>query len=432
MIPAEVIKLKRDGVELSPQMIGEFVSGFVSNKVADYQMSAFLMAVFLNGMTKKETWALTEAMLHSGEVVDFSFIKGAKIDKHSTGGVGDKTSMILGPIAAAAGVKVPMISGRGLGHSGGTLDKLESIPGFSTQQTLDDFKNQVAVLGLCYIGQTKEICPADKRMYALRDVTGTVECIPLICGSIMSKKLAEGIDGLVLDVKTGSGAFMKTSGEAKKLAQALVDIGRNGKKQVTALITDMSQPLGATVGCALEIEECLEVLNNMGPPDVRELSLELAAHMILMAGIKKNLRTARECALEMLTSGRALSLFIEVVKAQGGHLDLPQAEMKKEVLSPKKGFINSMNTEKIGLSALSLGAGRRRVDDQVDLAAGIRLHKKIGDPVEKGESLATLYYSPSTDPTEASQLYLGAVEIRSQKKKSPRLIQSVISTRPIK
>ena len=432
MIPAEVIKLKRDGVELSPQMIGEFVSGFVSNKVADYQMSAFLMAVFLNGMTKKETWALTEAMLHSGEVVDFSFIKGAKIDKHSTGGVGDKTSMILGPIAAAAGVKVPMISGRGLGHSGGTLDKLESIPGFSTQQTLDDFKNQVAVLGLCYIGQTKEICPADKRMYALRDVTGTVECIPLICGSIMSKKLAEGIDGLVLDVKTGSGAFMKTSGEAKKLAQALVDIGRNGKKQVTALITDMSQPLGATVGCALEIEECLEVLNNMGPPDVRELSLELAAHMILMAGIKKNLRTARECALEMLTSGRALSLFIEVVKAQGGHLDLPQAEMKKEVLSPKKGFINSMNTEKIGLSALSLGAGRRRVDDQVDLAAGIRLHKKIGDPVEKGESLATLYHTPSTDPTEASQLYLGAVEIRSQKKKSPRLIQSVISTRPIK
>jgi pyrimidine-nucleoside phosphorylase len=429
MIPAEIIKKKRDGAVLSHIEIQEFVGGFVSGSVADYQMSALLMAVFLKGMDKTETLALTQAMLHSGVVIDLSNIKSAKVDKHSTGGVGDKTSLIIGPLVAAAGVSVPMISGRGLGHTGGTLDKLESIPGFNTQLSIDKFKDLVGKHGVCFIGQTKEICPADKRMYALRDVTATVECIPLICASIMSKKLAEGIDGLVLDVKTGSGAFMKSLSDAKILAKGLVDITRGAKKRVTALITDMNQPLGLTIGNALEVEECLEVLNNMGPSDLRELSLELAAHMIVIGGKAKNLDAARKAAEDTLKSGRAMDKFIEIVGAQGGALELPKADQKKSLTASKSGYVSEMDVEKIGIASLSLGAGRMKAEDKIDMAAGIVMHKKIGDHVTKGEPLATFFYSTGRDTSSAEELFKSAVMIRLQNTKAPRLIKEIISSR---
>ena len=426
MIPAEIIKQKRRGETLSDKLIDEFVGAYLSGDVADYQMSAFLMAVFFKGLTTKETWALTKAMLHSGEVVNLDEIPGAKIDKHSTGGVGDKTSLIAGPMVAAAGILVPMISGRGLGHTGGTLDKLESIPGFSTQLSLIQFKAQIAKLGICFIGQTESICPADKKMYALRDVTGTVESIPLICASIMSKKLAEGIDGLVLDVKTGTGAFMKSEKEAVQLAKALRAIGKAGSKKVTALITDMNQPLGNAVGNSLEVQECLEVLNSRGPEDLRSLCIELSAHMILLGKKAKNLKEAKLISRETLTSGRALTLFERVVEAQGGKLALPVASQKVEVTALKSGFVHGLNAEKIGLASLSLGAGRLKSADSIDPSAGIIINKKIGDQVKKGETIAILHFN-NHDPNEAEQLIGAAYEIRLQKVPLPRLIKKVFA-----
>jgi pyrimidine-nucleoside phosphorylase len=421
-LPSEIIKLKRDGIELSKNQIKEFIDSYVAGGVADYQMSAFLMAVFFNGMSKAETFSLTEAMLHSGLVVDLSFLNGSKIDKHSTGGVGDKTSLIIGPIVAAAGVFVPMISGRGLGHTGGTLDKLESIPGFSTQLSVEQFKEQLQRLGVCFIGQTKEICPSDKRMYALRDVTGTVECVPLICASIMSKKLAEGIDGLVLDVKVGSGAFMKTIKEARILAKALSEIAKGAKKKISVLITDMNQPLGKAIGNSLEVEECLDILKNRGPKDLRDLSIELSAQMIFLGGKAKNLANARNVAEEILVSGKALRLFEEVISAQGGKLPLPHAQSTHAVVSKKNGFISSFQTENVGLASLLLGAGRKKADDQVDPTAGIILHYKIGDAVKKGNALATIHYNGAKPIKEVEEMLLDAIEIRLQKPKTPRLI----------
>ncbi len=422
ILPTEIIKLKRDKKELSGAQIKEFVDSYLGGEVADYQMSAFLMAVFLNGMSKKETLALTQAMLHSGAILDLSSIAGSKIDKHSTGGVGDKTSLILGPIAAAAGVVVPMISGRGLGHTGGTLDKLESIPGFSTQLSLEQFKEALGRFKICFIGQTKEICPTDKKMYALRDVTGTVECIPLICASIMSKKLAEGIDGLVLDVKVGSGAFMKTLKEARTLALGLSEIAKGAKKKISVLITDMNQPLGKAIGNSLEVEECLDILKNRGPKDLRDLSLELAAHMIFLGGKAKNLSYARNIAEEILVSGKALRLFEEVIQAQGGRLPVPHAKQTRSVVATRSGYISRIETEKVGIASLLLGAGRKRAEDSIDPTAGIILHFKIGDSVKKGNALATLHYNNEKPVDGVEDLLLQAIDIRLQKPKTPRLI----------
>ncbi len=426
MIPAELIKKKRGGMELSETEIKTFVNGYVLGSVADYQMSAFLMAVYFRGMTKKETWSLTQAMLHSGTVVNFGD-STLRVDKHSTGGVGDKTSLIIAPIVAAAGIQVPMISGRGLGHTGGTLDKLESIPGFDVWLDLVKFQTQVKKLGACFIGQTKEICPADKKMYALRDVTGTVECIPLICASIMSKKLAEGIDGLVLDVKTGAGAFMKSKAAAQNLAKNLIEVGELGGKKVVALVTDMSQPLGNAIGNSLEVEECLETLSGRGPADLRELSIELSAHMILLGKKAKNILAARTLAKELLDTGAALTRFKEIVRAQNGNLDnLPKAKFVYEVLASRKGFVRAVQAEQIGIASLLLGAGRMRADDKIDHSAGIVVHKKVSDKVEKGEVIATLYYNTGDSLEKASQLVKEAVLISLQKVKRPRLIIKVM------
>jgi pyrimidine-nucleoside phosphorylase len=429
MIPAQIIRKKRDGQELTREEIREFVMGYVGGEIADYQMSAWLMAVFFKGMTKKETWALTETMLHSGVIADFTDVDGFKVDKHSTGGVGDKTSLIIGPLVAAAGVKVPMISGRGLGHTGGTLDKLESIPGFNTRLSLDTFKKQVTDLGVCFIGQTADICPADKKMYALRDVTGTVECIPLICASIMSKKLAEGIDGLVLDVKTGSGAFMKSRKESERLAKALMEIAQAAGKKVTALITDMNQPLGNAVGNALEVTECMDVLNGLGPADLRELSIELSAHMIVLGKKAKNIDSARKLAEEVLRSGEALKHFEKTVRQQGGRFPMSKAETTTSIKALRSGYVKAVEAEKIGLASLSLGAGRLKSDDVIDPAAGLILHKKIGDKVQKGEVLVTLYHGKSRSTEQARTMVLDAYELSAKKTKAPRLIYKVMQTK---
>lgn len=423
MIPAQVIKKKRDGDELTDSEIKTFISEYLLGQVADYQMSALLMAIFHMGMTKKETWALTDAMLHSGEVCDLSQLTGFKVDKHSTGGVGDKTSLIIGPIVACAGIIVPMISGRGLGHTGGTLDKLESLQGFNTQLSLEEFKRNLAEFGICFIGQTKEICPADRKIYALRDVTGTVESLPLISASIMSKKLAEGIDAITFDVKWGSGAFMKSKKQAMELAQSLLAIAKASGKRASALITDMNQPLGEKVGNALEVQECLDVMSGSGPEDLRELSLHLSGQMIWLGQKAKNAKQGYLMAKNILESGQALNRFKEVVKIQGGTMQLPKASLQTEVLSPKKGFVKSIDVEKVGIASLVLGAGRRKMTDVIDMSAGLTVHKKIGDFVNKGEKLVTLHHSErSEDVMESTNLIYSAYEFSLQKVKAPTLI----------
>src|SRR5271168_2363196 len=362
MRTVDLVLRKRGGDELSVEEIQYLVNGYTSGEIPDYQMSALLMATFFSGMTDRELSALTECMIRSGETVDLSDIPGVKVDKHSTGGVGDKTSLICAPIAAAAGVVVPMVSGRGLGHTGGTLDKLESIPGFRTDLTLDQFRDQLASLGLCFIGQTEEIAPADKRLYALRDVTGTVESIPLIASSIMSKKLAEGVDALVLDVRVGNGAFMKKQVDARRLAQAMVGIGRRLDKRVQALITDMNQPLGYAVGNALEVMEVSQTLQNAGPTDLTRLSLELAARMIFLGKITATLEEAREVAQQKLLDGSGYRKLKEVIVAQGGNsqvLDrfelLPNATGVREIASPRAGYVSAIAAEDIGLASSRIG-----------------------------------------------------------------------------
>ena len=357
------------------------------------------------GLTRAETAALTDAMLHSGELLDFSDLPAAKIDKHSTGGVGDKTSLVLAPLVAAAGLYVPMISGRGLGHTGGTLDKLEAIPGFNVKISLKRFREILRTCGCAMIGQTAEIAPADRLFYSLRDVTGTVESPFLICASIMSKKLAEGIDGLVLDVKTGSGAFMKTDEEAAFLAELMVETGQRMGKRVVALLTDMDQPLGLKVGNALEVEEVIDVLLGGGPDDLRELCLELAAWMIHLGVQAGTIGDARKLAEETLRSGQAMKKFRELVKLQGGDVGaiddpsrLPRARFSMEVASPSSGFVAAIQCEDVGTACVILGGGREKKEDSVDPAVGIVLHKKVGDPVEFGESLCTLHYNSDARP----------------------------------
>jgi pyrimidine-nucleoside phosphorylase len=407
----DVIRKKRDGCELSPQEIEFFVASYTAGRIPDYQVSAWLMAVFFRGMSSAEIAALTQSMLHSGSVLDLLDLPGRKVGKHSTGGVGDKTSLVIAPLVAAAGVPVPMISGRGLGHSGGTLDKLESIPGFNVNLSLADFRRVLATCGCALIGQTAEIAPADKKLYALRDVTATVESPPLICGSIMSKKLAEGIDALVLDVKTGSGAFMKSEEASTSLAELMVETGVRWGKKMVALITDMDQPLGNKVGNALEVEECIEIMRGAGPADLRELCLELASWMLLLGGRVTSLDEGKRLTEELISSGAALEKFREIIMLQGGDAGviddtnrLPHAQHKLPILSRSNGFIASIQCEHVGVASLVLGGGREKKEDSIDPAVGIVVHKKVGDAVHAGEPLATIHYNSDARLNEARRL----------------------------
>lgn len=401
LLPSQLIRKKRDGVELTEQEIKTWIADYTAGDVTDYQMSAFLMAVYFRGMTNAETLALVKAMMASGEVLTWPGHDLFKVDKHSTGGIGDKTSLILAPIVAAAGLAVPMMSGRGLGHTGGTLDKLEAIPGFNTQTDLQEFDQLLRKNRMGMIGQTQAICPADRKMYALRDVTGTVESLPLVCASIMSKKLSEGIDGLVLDVKYGNGAFFKDQEKARELGKALKAIGTQYGKKVVVLLTDMNQPLGAFAGNALEIAECQAILRGETRPgyagqdlyaDTRDLSLELAAQMLHLGKPALKLEACRQQAREILDSGEALKFFELMISAQGGDLSrLPVAREKFVVVAESSGFVQSFETEKIGYLNVALGAGRRKVTDVIDPAAGLEFHAKLGDKVEPGQGLFTIY-----------------------------------------
>jgi pyrimidine-nucleoside phosphorylase len=395
----ELIAAKRDGEVLSSTEIASLVEGLGRGDLADYQMAAFLMAVYFRGLDDGETVALTDAMLRSGRVIDLAAVPGVKVDKHSTGGVGDKVSIALAPLVAACGVPVPMVSGRGLGHTGGTLDKLEAIPGFRTQLSVPDFARIVGQVGCCMIGQTAEIAPADKRMYALRDVTATVECIPLIVASILSKKLAEGIDALVLDVKVGRGAFMKDLQRATALAQALVRVGTRAGKRVVALLTDMEAPLGAAVGNAIETREALDVLAGApAPEDVVECTLALGAEMLLLAGAAKDAGEARARLARAIASGEAAAVAEKMIAAQGGDPrvvgDRGRLEVARETIvveSPRDGYVQRADALAIGLAAVAMGAGRTRADQDVDHAVGIQIDRKPGARVARGEPLARVF-----------------------------------------
>src|SRR5579864_2023582 len=433
MRTVDLIQRKRDGGELDTAEISYLVEGYTRGEIPDYQMSAFLMAVFFAGMTDREVSTMTDCMIRSGETVDLSDVKGVKVDKHSTGGVGDKTSLIVAPLAAAAGVIVPMMSGRALGHTGGTLDKLESIPGFRTNFTPDEVQKQLAEMGLCFIGQTDRLAPADGKFYALRDVTATVESIPLISSSIMSKKLAEGLDALVLDVKVGNGAFMKKQVDARRLAQMMVGIGRRMDKRVQALITDMSQPLGYAVGNALEVMEASQTLQNAGPSDLTKLSIELAARMIFLARKTPTLDEARRLAEQKLVDGSGYKKFKQVVAAQGGNpqaLDkfelLPNATGMREVTSPRGGYVSVIDAEDIGVASNMIGAGRERKEDPIDPAVGIILEVKVGEKVDAGSVLCRLYYTREEGVEEAADLVEDAFRISAQKPEERELILEVV------
>ncbi|MEJ5304366.1 MAG: thymidine phosphorylase [Ignavibacteria bacterium] len=432
MNPVEIIIKKRNGQRLTEDEIKFFVNGFLTGEIPDYQMSAFLMAIYFNGMSSEETVALTHTMLYSGEVLNLSHIEGLKVDKHSTGGVGDKTSLIIAPIAAAAGVKVPMISGRGLGHTGGTLDKLESIPGFRTDLSKEEFIRIVDKIGACLIGQTKEIAPADKKIYALRDVTGTVESIPLICASIMSKKLAEGINGLVLDVKTGNGAFMKSLDDSKNLAVNLKNISEAFGVKTIAYITDMNQPLGNYVGNWLEVYESVKILKNEIHNDLTELCHLLAGTMIYLGGKSRDINEGVEISKKLISNGKAYQKFLEIVESQSGDVSYienlekyPEPKYRIEVKSNRDGFISLMDTFSIGMLGIELGAGRMKYTDTIDPKAGFIFFKKIGDEIKKGELLAEI----RTDKNIAeyfTQKLLNSIEISESKPEPLPLVYTTI------
>ncbi len=433
MRTVDLIQRKRDGEELAPEEIDFLVDGYNTGEIPDYQMSAFLMAVYFSGMSDREVTRLTDCILRSGETVDLSSVPGVKVDKHSTGGVGDKTSLIVAPLAAAAGVVVPMMSGRALGHTGGTLDKLESIPGFRTSFSADNFRKQLAELGLCFIGQTEQLAPADGKLYALRDVTGTVESIPLIASSIMSKKLAEGVDALVLDVKVGNGAFLKKQVDARRLAQMMVSIGRPKDKKVQALITDMSQPLGYAVGNALEVMEASQTLQNAGPTDLTRLSIELAARMIHLGKKAGSLEEARRIAEQKLVDGSGYQKFKQVVAAQGGNpqaLDkfelLPNATGMREITSPRGGYVSLIDAEDIGQASNMIGAGHDKKEDVIDPAVGIILEVKVGEKVDAGSVLCRIYYTREDRVEEAAEMVEDAFRISAQKPDERELILEVV------
>jgi pyrimidine-nucleoside phosphorylase len=432
----DVIRKKRDGGELSRNEIESLVNAYTRDDIPDYQVAAWLMAVVLRGMTRAETAALTDAMLRSGEVLDLSSLSARKVDKHSTGGVGDKTSLVLAPLAAAAGVAVPMISGRGLGHTGGTLDKLEAIPGFNVNLSVAQFRRVLETCGCAMIGQTAEIAPADRKLYALRDVTGTVESPYLICASIMSKKLAEGIDALVLDVKTGSGAFMKSEEDAAFLAELMVETGERMGKQVVALITDMDQPLGRMIGNALEVVEVVEVLRGEGPEDLRQLCIELAGWMLYLGGVSDTVVAGKKQGEKLLVSGRALDRFRQMVELQGGDprtIDdpkkLPQAQHTMTLSSPANGYLVALHCEQVGTACVILGGGRERKEDSVDPTVGIVLHKKVGDSISAREPMATIYYNDESRAARARQLLEESYRIADSPAREKRpLIHRVIGS----
>ena len=436
MRAVDLIRKKRDAAELSREEIEFLVQGAARGTIPDYQLSAWLMAVVLRGMTSAELAALTEAMLHSGEVIDFSSLAGAKVDKHSTGGVGDKTSLVIAPIVAAGGLRVPMISGRGLGHTGGTLDKLEAIPGFNVNLSLREFRGVLEKCGCALIGQTPEIAPADKKLYALRDVTATVESPFLICASIMSKKMAEGIDALVLDVKVGDGAFMKNERDAEYLAQLMVQTGTRMGKKIVALITGMDEPLGRKVGNALEVEECIEILNGGGPTDLRELCVELSAWMFVLGAQTKTMEAGRELAREMIATGRARDTFREVIRLQGGDAKvvddpgrLPRAKSKAHVKAARAGFVSAIRCEQVGVASMMLGGGREKKEDSVDPAVGLTIEKKIGDVVKAGEKLVTVHYNSDARLADAVALLEKSFEIGDRATDALPLVRKVIGHR---
>ncbi len=429
----ELIRKKRNNISLSKEEIHFLIHSYTNNKIPDYQFSALLMAIYFNGMNEEETSTLTEAMLKSGKVINLNNIDGIKIDKHSTGGVGDKTSLIIAPIVAAVGIKVPMISGRGLGHTGGTLDKLESIPGFRTDLSLMEYKKSLIKCGAVLIGQTEEIAPADKKIYALRDVTATVESIPLITSSIMSKKLAEGIDGLVLDVKTGNGAFMDNHSDAVALANSLIKTAKSFNKRVIAFITDMNQPLGNYIGNWLEVVESIKILKGEYVKDLSELCYNLAGAMIYLGGKSSSLKEGYKIANETIQSGKAFEKFLEIVKNQNGDISFiqepkkyPESKYHKKIIVTKSGFINQINTYEIGIAALDLGAGRMNKEDAIDPKAGIILHKKVGDKINKGEIIAEIFTDKNSSINFAEEKILNSIFIKNQKLDSFKLIKQII------
>jgi pyrimidine-nucleoside phosphorylase len=433
MRPQDLIEKKRDRKELTRDEIAFLIRGYTREEIPDYQMAAWLMAAFLNGMSEAETRALVEEMLHSGVTLTHDEIAEPKVDKHSTGGVGDKTSLVIAPVAAECGVAVPMISGRALAHTGGTLDKLEAIPGFRTNLSLDEFRDVLKRCGLALIGQTKEIAPADRKLYALRDLTATVPFRPFMCASIMSKKLAEGIDGLVLDVKTGNGAFMREFDDARKLAEMMASTGRAMGKRVIGLITDMNQPLGRWVGNAVETMEAIETLRGDLEGDFAELCLELAARMLIAGGIESDLETACDKAIDAITSGRALERFRACLEAQGGDprvLDdtnlLPQAREQRVITAGRAGFVTGVETDEIGRVVMDWGGGRLRLEDKIDHAVGLRLHAKIGDEVSADAPLVTAYYNDESKFEEMSVRLRAAYRIEDAAPHFESLIRAVI------
>ena len=398
MTAYEIITRKRDGKKLSDEEIRFMIDGFTDGSIPDYQISAWLMSIFFRSMDDEETMSVTNSMLYSGEVVDLSSIPGIKVDKHSTGGVGDKVSIILAPVVAAAGVPVPMISGRGLGHTGGTLDKLESIPGFRVDYSIEEYKQKIEQIGVCLIGQTPTLAPADKKLYALRDVTATIQSIPLITGSIMSKKLAEGIDALVLDVKTGLGAFMQKYEDSVALAKKLISVGEQFGKPTVAYIPRMDEPLGNTIGNWMEIAECIDCLKGGGPDDLMEVTHQLCGAMIFLGGKADTVEQGIKISREMINSGKAWDKFIEIVSLQNGDVNMvenpsnyPKAKYSAKVKTEQNGYISGIDSLEVGLTSVLLGAGRQKWDDIIDPKAGIELHKKTGDAVSKGETLMTIY-----------------------------------------
>lgn len=433
MQAVEIIRKKRDGGENSEEEIRFLILESLAGRVAEYQLSAWLMAVYFQGLSSRETLALTRVLVDSGEVVDFGDQGIPRVDKHSTGGVGDKTSLVVAPLVAAAGVQVPMISGRALGHTGGTLDKLQSIPGFRTELSLQEFRHTVLRCGCCLIGQTPELAPADRLLYSLRDVTATVESIPLIVASILSKKLAEGIDALVLDVKTGRGAFMKSEKDSRRLAVELVQTGQRLGLQTIAVISDMSQPLGFAIGNALEVRECLEVLRGRGPRDLRELVIELSGRMLVAAGCFQEVETARHRARRLLETGAALEKFLQVVEAQGGNPRiaeqpdlLPAAPARCVYEAEESGYLAEVAADRLGWASMVLGAGRPHKDAPIDPSVGLVLRHKLGDRVEKGQVLVEIHYREEDRLESALERLRSTFSFQPDPPPVPPLIREVI------